>query len=72
MFELLVFIVGVSLGCAITQVIFWNKRVGDLRVDTSDPDGPFLFLELNKELTLVTAKDVVVLRVKKEDYIPHE
>lgn len=37
-----IFIVGFFVGCGITVTIFKRKCIGTLRVDTSDPDGPFI------------------------------
>ena len=72
MFVLIMFAVGVIVGSVSTQLILWTKRVGNLRVDTSDPDGPYLFLELTKGLESVTKKDIVVLKVRKENLISQE
>lgn len=72
MLILIMFAVGVIVGSVATQLILWSKRVGNLRVDTSDPDGPYLFLELTKGLESVTKKDIVVLKVREENFISQE
>lgn len=60
--------IGVVIGVIITALIFKGFIVGDLRVDTSDPeDGPYLFLELSKELNSITNKSHVILRVRIKD-----
>lgn len=41
---------GVILGCIISDIHYHLKTTfGVLKVDRSDPDGPFLFLELTTE-----------------------
>ena len=72
MFVILMFSVGIIIGSVVTQLLWWPKRVGSLRVDTSDPDGPYLFLELTKDLSSVTKSDSVILKVRKENFISHE
>lgn len=67
---LLAGIVGLIVSIALT--IFLNRKekaVGDLRIDHSDPDNPYLFLELNIGLEELSKKNEVVLRVKLKDYI---
>lgn len=49
-----------------------NKKldpVGTLRVDTSDPDGPYLFLELHTPVSEVMKQKQVTLDVSTENYI---
>ena len=67
-----IFILGISVGVIITGIIFRFFLVGTLRVDHSDPDGPFLFLELSKRVESVVSKKYVVMRVKAKDFIPHK
>lgn len=66
---LLLFIGGVIVGSVITWIIFRPKTVGALRVDRSDPDGPYLFLELSKGISEIASKSYVTLQVKIKDYI---
>lgn len=65
----------------ISGFIFWearnrhknyNKAVGDLRIDRSDPDGPYLFLELDKPLSSFEQAEYVIFRIKNENYISHK
>ena len=67
-----VFSLGGLTGAILTCIVFRFFLVGTLRVDHSDPDGPFLFLELSKRVESVTSKKYVVLRVKAKDFIPHK
>lgn len=40
-----------------------NKPMGVLKINTSDPDGPYIFLELNKELNEVAKHRIITLVV---------
>ena len=67
-------LVGGFVGCIITRNAMIKKSldslVGTLRVDTSDPDdNPYMFLELSKNVTDVTSKKSVLLKVSTENYI---
>ena len=71
--EGIIFGLGCLVGCIVTGIIFRLYLVGTLRVDSSDPyDGPYLFLELNKDVDKVVRKTHVILKVKTEDYMPHK
>lgn len=69
------FIFGVFVGFVIgiiplfISIINKDKPIGDLVVDGSDRDGPFLFLELNVPLNRVEDKEKVELRVVHKNYI---
>lgn len=66
---LLGLILGAALGVGITRVTSRTKPIGTLRIDTSDPDGPYLFLELNKGIGEFYTQDYVMLEVSNESYI---
>ena len=64
---------GCLLGMLIVWLIFMSILVGDLRVDRSDEfDGPYLFLELHKDMNHVTKNNYVLLKVKEEDFVPRK
>lgn len=67
-----IFIVGVFIGCGIAVVILRPKFIGTLRVDTSDPDGPFIFLEASKSIDFIASKKSVMLKVNLKSYISHD
>lgn len=46
-----------------------EESVGTLRIDTSDPDGPYMFLELHTDLQGVIGKKQVILDVSTQNYI---
>lgn len=63
---LLIFAGGVIVGMIIANILY-KKRTsyGTLKVDTDDPDGPFLFLEMSPEcMNKIQNKDTVVLKVE--------
>lgn len=63
------FIAGLFVGWMIATIILRRKKViGSLRVETSDPDGPYLFLELNDgNISELLRKRHVMLNVKAGD-----
>lgn len=67
-----ILVLGILAGILFTGVVFRLFLVGTLRIDHSDPDGPFLFLELSKRVESVISKKYVILKVKAKDFIPHE
>ena len=65
-------VVGILIGFAVSSIIRRKHPVGFLRIDKSDPDGPYLFLELKKSVNEIIAQRTVLLEVKREDFIPHK
>ena len=61
------FICGYMLGYSFGS----NKRkpIGTLRVDSSDPDGPYLFLELETDPDFIKKEKYVLLKVDTKSYI---
>ena len=67
---LIVSAIGVIVGSIATQIILRVKSVGAMRIDTSDPeDGPYLFLELTKDVLYVKRKKYITLKVNSKNYI---
>lgn len=72
------FILGFIIGGMIVFAIITSKflkesdPIGDLRIDESDPDGPYLFLELDTDVDLFKHKETVTLKVKAENFIPQK
>lgn len=60
------------VGIGVTFLYFKNNRIGKLHVETSDPDGPLLFVELYRSIDFVKTRDFVVLEVDTENYVTHE
>lgn len=68
-----IFGIGILVGIVCTTVATRTKSVGYLRVDTSDPDdGPYLFLELSKDVDVVYQRKYVTLKVNTKSFISHE
>ena len=61
--------IGIVVGSIITRIIIRPLDIGTLRIDTSDPDGPFMFLELPKDVDTVASKKYVILKVNLKNYI---
>ena len=77
--ELLYFIVGViivfAFGASVISLIRRSREPkidGVLRIDRSDPDGPFMFLEISKGVNELSVKEHVTFAVKDENYISHQ
>ena len=46
-----------------------RKPVGVLRIDTSDPDGPYMFLELSEDISTILNAEQVTFKVDTRSYI---
>lgn len=65
----IIFAIGIVVGSIITRIIIRPLDIGTLRIDTSDPDGPFMFLELSKGVDTIASKKQVILKVNLKSYI---
>lgn len=70
--EVVYYVVGIMIGFVVSSIIRRKHPVGFLRIDKSDPDGPYLFLELKKSVSEIVTQRAVLLEVKREDFIPHK
>ena len=70
--EVIGIIIGIVIGLAISIVSFFLRSIGALRIDHSDEDGPYLFLELKKGVRDISNRKMVVLMVRREDFLPHK
>lgn len=67
------FFIGYILGRRLGISDFVNANtIGSLRVDRSDEDGPLVFMEVDPGFRDFTERDVVILKVKHEDFIPRK
>lgn len=65
--------IGILVGMSYAKKQMLKKyTIGDLRVDRSDEDGPFCFMELYPDCGDFITRDAVMLIVKKEDFIPRK
>lgn len=63
------YIIGRSHG---VRELLNDKTIGSLRVDRSDEDGPLVFMEVDPGFRDFAEMDVVILKVKHEDFIPRK
>lgn len=61
--------IGVWTGFILGALARKPKIVGNLRIDESDPDGPYMFLELKCDPNIIKTTDYVNLKVVAENYI---
>lgn len=68
-------ILGIVIGVVIGYFLFSRRKdtpVGNLRIDQSDPDGPYLFLELDQPIGNWSRQKDIRLTVKNENYASHK
>lgn len=66
------FIIGLLIGILLGLIVHkirMPKYVGHLRIDRSDPDSPYLFLELSESFDHVVRSEYVTLKVDTRSYI---
>lgn len=66
-----IFIIGMWVGYFVC-VRLTENIVGTLRVDRSDPDGPYLFLELSEDIYKVINREYIALKVDAKSYISRD
>ena len=70
---LIIYSIGFILGGLYSKdKLLHDKTIGSLRVDRSDEDGPLVFMEVDPGFRDFTEMDVVILKVKHEDFIPRK
>ena len=67
--ELLFFILGMAVGVAAIYIWLTAKSDGTLLIDSSDPDGPYMFLEVGRSIEDIRKKPFVILRVNLKSYL---
>lgn len=72
MWYVFIFLVGIILGIIFEKILSRSSYIGTLRIDNSDPDGQYLFLELSKSIPSFNRNKRVTMDVKNESYIPHK
>lgn len=65
------------IGAIIGGIVMWYsgrvEKVGTLKIDSSDPyDGPYMFLELDKDIRTVRRMKRVSLDVDITSYMSHK
>lgn len=67
----LAFITGLILASLVIFIFIMPRILGNMVIDQSDPDGPYIFLEIARREQLRNLKDgkIVALKVEVRDYI---
>ena len=65
----LIFLVGMIVMRLIERNNHKNDIVGILKIETSDPDGPYMFLELHTSISELIKHENIRLRVDTKGYI---
>lgn len=59
-------------GFMIGRAKYRPRPIGNLRVDRSDSDGPYLFLELENDPGDISRLTYAIFKVDVRDYISHK
>lgn len=70
--EYITLLIGFAVGVVIGIIFARARTIGTLRIDNSDGDGPYLFVELNKSIIDISMAKTVKLAVRVEDFIPQK
>lgn len=73
-YTLIFYLIGVIFGVIISKILSNKKQkpIGVLKIDSSDPDGPYLFLELSSDPNFIKKEKYITLKVDTKSYISHE
>lgn len=63
---------GILGGWILSDMSTRHHTEGTLRIDSSDSEGIYLFLELETSIDKLRHEDTVVFRVKDESYLPQK
>ncbi len=66
--EIIYILIGFAIGI-VAAVIYYGRPQGNLRVDQSDMDGPYFFLEIKKPISNILKRKTIVLQVRCEDFL---
>lgn len=70
--NIIALLIGVAIGCIIMSVIQFKERnrqfIGYIRIDTSDDDGPWPFLESRIPMDQLMKRKYVIVRIVNENY----
>lgn len=68
--SILIYLVCVLIGYITARLTAPVKTIGTLVIDRSDKeDGPYLFLELDKEVQVIESDEYVTMKVEARDYL---
>lgn len=68
------FILGIIIGMIAMRTLFMKRMLdkgymGNLRIDNSDGEGPYIFLELSKDVDELKKHKNVILSVIDKNYV---
>ena len=66
--EIIYIFIGFAIGL-VAAIIYYGKPQGNLRVDRSDPDGPYFFLEIKKPISSILKRKTIVLQVRCKNFL---
>lgn len=66
--EIIYIFIGFAIGFAVA-VVYYGRSQGNLRVDQSDSDGPYFFLEIKKPISSILKRKTIVLQVRCENFL---
>lgn len=72
MIILITLAIGNITGCLITKSVIFSNRIGTLRIDNSDEDGPYTFLEAKEDVNRIAMRRYVILDVNYSNYLTQE
>lgn len=71
----LMWLSGLLVGIGITIIYYRRKKeapLGTLRIDRSDPDGPYIFIELYEDIPVLAKREEGRVLVEFKDYVSHK
>lgn len=63
--EVFIFIAGIIIGVLIKTLVNRSKFIDTLIIDTSDPDGPYMFLELKTPIDKLYKAKVLNVKISR-------
>lgn len=70
--EYITLAIGLAVGTLIGILLSRARTMGTLRIDSSDPDGPYLFVELSRGVHDISSMKTVKFAVRAENFIPRK
>lgn len=70
--EYITLVAGLIVGAVIGILLSRAHTAGTLRIDNSDADGPYLFVELSRSIHDISSMKTVKFAVKVEDFVPRK
>ena len=68
----LAILVGIIAGMFVMAIGVLQLCAGILRIDSSDEDGPYLFLDLDKNVDSIRERKYVLFKVKEHNFITRD